>query len=134
MLMSGKLLDTNIVINLFREDPDTIAALNIVTTVYIPIIVLGELFYGANKSTRIQENINRIEALITEVKLLNCDQKTARIYGVVKAQLQKDGHPIPENDIWIAAVSKQYGLTLLTNDKHFSYVKGIDVEKLRNSL
>ena len=37
-------------------------------------------------------------------------------------------HPIPENDIWIAACAMAYGLTVVTADKHFSFIKGISLE------
>jgi tRNA(fMet)-specific endonuclease VapC len=42
--------------------------------------------------------------------------------------LRAKGHPIPENDIWIAAHAQQYELTLVTRDAHFSAVEGIGIE------
>jgi tRNA(fMet)-specific endonuclease VapC len=64
------------------------------------------------------------------VRLLNCDRETAVVYGIIKSQLKKDGKPIPENDVWIAAIAMQHDLRLLTNDKHFDYVKTLKIEKL----
>ena len=52
--------------------------------------------------------------------MLGCDTQTARHYGQVKNQLRVKGRPIPENDLWIAAVARQHALTLVTRDKHFS--------------
>jgi tRNA(fMet)-specific endonuclease VapC len=73
----------------------------------------------------------QVEAFSSKVSLLNCNKETARIYGKVKAQLKKNGTPIPENDIWIAAVAIQHDLVLVTNDNHFLNVEGLTIEMLR---
>jgi len=48
----------------------------------------------------------------------------------IKNQLSQKGKPIPENDIWIAAIAKEAGLPLLTKDKHFQEVDGIQVTSI----
>ncbi|TDA70360.1 MAG: type II toxin-antitoxin system VapC family toxin [Clostridia bacterium] len=53
---------------------------------------------------------------------------TAYYYGQVKAQLKVKGHPIPENDIWIAAAALQHGLTLVSRDTHFKPIEGLSLE------
>jgi tRNA(fMet)-specific endonuclease VapC len=55
---------------------------------------------------------------------------TARVYGKIKDELRIKGKPIPENDVWIAAIAKENGLTLLTKDNHFDNVDSIVVERL----
>lgn len=52
-----------------------------------------------------------------------------REYGVIKNQLRVKGRPIPENDIWIAAVARQRDLVLVSRDDHFAKVEGIKLEK-----
>ena len=60
--MSGKsLLDTNIIIALFANDEKIKTNLAKTDEVFIPSIVIGELFYGAYKSARAKENISKIE-------------------------------------------------------------------------
>ncbi|RYE41717.1 MAG: type II toxin-antitoxin system VapC family toxin [Sphingobacteriales bacterium] len=59
-------------------------------------------------------------------EVLHIDMETAGIYGGIKAKLRKKGTPIPENDIWIAAICQQYNLTLITRDNHFSHVEGLN--------
>ena len=54
---------------------------------------------------------------------------TARQYGIIKNQLRTRGKPIPENDIWIAAMAKQYQLTLVTRDNHFQHIHGLVIEQ-----
>jgi tRNA(fMet)-specific endonuclease VapC len=73
--------------------------------VFTPIIVLGELYYGANKSSQVHENAIRITEFASRNAVLLCDIATARWYGQIKDALQKKGRPIPENDIWIAAIA-----------------------------
>lgn len=63
--------------------------------------------------------------------ILACDAETARLYGEVKNSLRKKGHPIPENDIWIAATALQHGLILVSRDEHFAEVEGLRAEKWR---
>ncbi len=53
---------------------------------------------------------------------------TALNYGQIKNELRSKGKPIPENDVWIAALAIQHGLTLLSRDPHFQNVSNLVVE------
>jgi len=53
---------------------------------------------------------------------------TSQLYGMIKNELKSMGSPIPENDIWIAAMSMQHGLTLVSRDAHFHGIDGLQVE------
>ena len=118
--MSGRfLLDTNIVIAIFAAEPAILERVATVDEVFVPAITLGELYYGARKSTRFEANINRIDAFAATMAILGCDEATARQYGRIKDDLRAKGRPIPENDIWIAAVATQHGLTVVSRDDHF---------------
>ena len=125
--MSGKyLLDTNIAIAILEKKIDfrgRLGAEGLLNTT-----VLGELFFGAEKSRRVLENLERLQYLKTVFPVLACDAETARHYGRIRNALRIKGRPIPENDIWIAASALQHGLTLVTRDGHFEYVDGIDIE------
>lgn len=124
------LLDSNIIIDLFRGDKKVVSIVQKIETVYIPVIVIGELFFGANKSNRTTTRITEIEQFEEEVIILDITRSTAQIYGEIKDQLRQKGKPIPENDIWIAAIAKEHQLTLLTKDKHFKFIDQIEIEKL----
>ncbi len=125
--MSGKyLLDTNIIIALFANDTKIKNNLLQAEEVFIPSIVIGELYYGANKSQRVQENLTKIKYFITNNVILSCDENTSRYYGEVKNSLRLKGRPLPENDIWIAAITIQYNLILVTRDAHFNEVENIN--------
>ncbi|MEL7119328.1 MAG: type II toxin-antitoxin system VapC family toxin [Bacteroidota bacterium] len=121
------ILDSNIVINIFRNDVETIQKVSELKNIYIPVIVLGELHYGANKSNQTKKRTLEIEQLKRRVIILEINDKTAELYGEIKNQLRQKGRLIPENDIWIAAIAKEIGLPILTNDKHFLEVDQIKV-------
>ena len=127
--MNGKyLLDTNIVIAIFAGDRAVLDPLAQSNDIFLPTIVLGELYYGARKSTHVDANISRIDELAASSALLGCDIDTARHYGTIKNDLRAKGRPIPENDIWIAAVAQQHGLTLVSRDKHFNEVDRLSLQ------
>lgn len=123
--MNGKcLLDTNIVIALFKGEPKVLKELAR-CKIYVPAIVIGELRYGAEKSERADSNHTQIDALINEVTVLPITAETGKCYGDIKNQLRSSGRPIPENDIWIAAITVQNSITLITRDKHFENVNDL---------
>ena len=121
------LLDTNIVIAFFASDPPVLAHLQ-QSSFFIPAIVLGELYAGARKSIRVADNLARIDALIPPYVVLSCDTMTAQFYSIIKQDLRVKGRPIPENDIWIAAIARQYNLKLISRDAHFSQVDSLLLE------
>lgn len=129
MKMAGKfLLDTNIVIALFNGESQVIKKINQAEELFLPAIVLGELYYGAMNSQRRKENQTLIDAFKPEVSILYIDDATALFYGNIKKELKDIGRPIPENDIWIAAIAKQYGLILISRDKHFEQIENMETE------
>jgi tRNA(fMet)-specific endonuclease VapC len=126
--MNGRyLLDTNVIIALFAEDKAIKDNLGKAGEVFVPSIAIGELCYGARKSARAKENLARIDEFAANNVVLGCDTETARRYGDVKNALRIKGRPIPENDIWIAAVALQHGLTLVTRDTHFGEIESLSI-------
>lgn len=120
--MAGKfLLDTNVIIALFLGDKH-VSERVAQAEVSVPSTALGELYYGARKSAHAAENLARIEQFAAATQVLSCDAVTAWIYGEVRDGLRLKGRPIPENDIWIAAVAIQHDLMLVTRDDHFNEV------------
>jgi len=127
--MNGRfLLDTNILIAIFAGDPNVRQRLTQAAEIFVPVVALGELYYGARKSTRSDANVKRIDEFATSCAVLECDLDTARHYGLIKNHLRAKGRPIPENDIWIAAVARQNGMTLVSRDTHFNEVDALTLE------
>ncbi len=126
MLMSGNyLLDTNIIIALFAGEEEVRSSFAQADAVLISSIVVGELCYGARKSSRTTENLERIDELVAESTVLICDVETAQHYGEVKNKLRLKGRPLPENDVWIAALALQHNLILATRDAHFQEIENL---------
>ncbi|RMD59924.1 type II toxin-antitoxin system VapC family toxin [Candidatus Parcubacteria bacterium] len=126
--MSGKyLLDTSVIIALFADDAAVKDNLEKADEVFIPCIAIGELYYGARKSARIRENVARIDEFAADNVVLECNSGTARRYGEIKNTLREKGRPIPENDIWIAAMAWQHDLMVATRDTHFNEITNLKV-------
>jgi tRNA(fMet)-specific endonuclease VapC len=119
------LLDTNIIIGLFANELQAIQLIEKADEVSIPIISVGELYYGANKSYRKKNNLERIEEFISSVRVIECGLSTAHWYGLIKGDLKSKGRPIPENDIWIAAIAREHELILVSRGAHFQAVPGL---------
>jgi tRNA(fMet)-specific endonuclease VapC len=127
--MSGRLLlDTNAVIALFTGEPAAAERFESDDEVFLCVHVLGELHYGALASSRVAENLARLERFTTPIPVLPCDAETVVHYADIRFGLRKRGKPIPENDIWIAAIARQHGLTLLSRDAHFRRIDGLELE------
>ena len=127
--MNGRfLLDTNIIIALFANDPKIHKRIADSSEIFVPCIAIGELYFGAYKSGRIKENQDLIDEFAKSNSVLPCNSETAKRYGEIKNRLKERGRPIPENDIWIAAIAQQYVLTLVSRDVHYEAVENLKVE------
>ena len=130
MNQSGRyLLDTNIVIALFSDEIAVQERARSAAVVALAPPIIGELCYGAQKSSRDAENLRRIDNFVQRNAFFLCDLETAQWYGIIKDQLRRKGRPIPDNDIWIAAIAIQRGLILVTRDSHFDEVESLQTER-----
>ncbi len=127
--MSGKnyFLDTNIVVPFLNGEGAILNNIRKMDVIHIPVIVLGELYYGAKKSSRFHGNIEKIKAFVSQCEIYPVDEAIVENYGEIKLILANQGTPIPENDIWIAAIVKEYNLPIVTRDKHFKHISAIEV-------
>lgn len=121
------LLDTSIVIHIFKQNKAIAERLDQLKDIYISSVTVGELYFGAYASNDPDKHKQRIETFLLNCKLISLDNNTADMYGKIKAALKKKGKPIPENDIWIGAIAMQYRLSLYTTDKHFSEIEGLRI-------
>ena len=123
------LLDTNIIIRLFTGDSAIQEKMLNGDNLFLPSPAIGELYYGAQKSGKVAENLHRTNTFVENHILLSCDLETAQWYGIIKNQLRRKGRPIPNNDIWIAAIAMQHDLILVTRDAHFDEVESLQTER-----
>ena len=127
--MSGSkvAIDTNAAIAWLNGDPDTGVLLRKHSEVFIPVVVLGELFYGGMNSARVQENIVKLRGFVDMCTFLEITKVTAEIYGRLRFELKRKAKPIPDNDLWIAALCVEHRLPLVTSDAHFEMVEGLQL-------
>lgn len=87
--MNGRfLLDTSIIIALFMGEPSVKERLAQAEEVFVPSIVLGELYFGARKSRQVERNLMRVDEFAASGACLVCDTNTARGYGTIKDALR----------------------------------------------
>ncbi|MFQ6083468.1 MAG: type II toxin-antitoxin system VapC family toxin [Candidatus Aminicenantia bacterium] len=123
------LLDTNIVIAFLKGEKKIVDHFASAEELYLSVVTLGELLYGARNSKNVESNIQKIKQFSSYCVLLPVSGEVAEHYSKIKINLKNRGKPIPENDIWIAATSIQNGLVLISRDPHFEFIKNITLEK-----
>ena len=91
---------------------------------------MGELVYGAFKSGRPEFFLEKLEKLVwPNVRLLSFDEGSAKVYGRLKADMEKKGMPLTEPDLRIASIAVHYDLIVITgNARHFLRIPGLKVE------
>ena len=90
--MNGEyLLDASAVIAILRGREGAAERLHDADRVSINSTVVGELYYGALRSPRVDDSLNRIEAFLDLVAVCRCTENTARHYARIKAVLQLQG-------------------------------------------
>jgi tRNA(fMet)-specific endonuclease VapC len=125
--MKKILIDTNAYTKLCAGNERVLDALAVAETVYLSVIVLGELHAGFRGGANESANRKRLGTFLAKdsVRVLLADTESAEIFGEVKYRLKTAGTPIPINDVWIAAHAMQTGSFLVTFDKHFRNVSGL---------
>jgi tRNA(fMet)-specific endonuclease VapC len=122
-------LDTNIFSDYAEGVPQTVDFMATYGEfIYLPSVVLGELYFGFMKGSRQQINEKKLQQFIgrLKVEIIDINPDVARKYAIIYLSLQKQGNKIPINDVWIAASCMEVGGTLLTRDKHFAVVEQIE--------
>ncbi len=95
----------------------------------LSVITFGELLYGAAKSTKRIEALARLEELKRLLHVLPMDEAVGNAYGLLRAELERRGELIGNNDLWIAAHALSAGLVLVTNNqREFSRVRSLKIQ------
>ena len=122
-------LDTNRYTDFVRGVPDVVRELEQAPQVYFPFVVLAELRSGFLRGSRPQQNEQTLQQFLGRpgVQILYPDEQTTRHYADLYVQLRRQGTPIPQNDLWIAALVIQHSLTLYARDAHFDAAVALPV-------
>jgi tRNA(fMet)-specific endonuclease VapC len=117
-------LDTSVAIDVLADRAASLTSQPI-TEFLLPVPVVGELRYGALNSRRADENVAEVERLVARCHILDITLATAEVYARLRLDLKKKGKPIPENDLWIAALCVEHQVKLAAADSHFDAVDGL---------
>jgi len=93
--------------------------------VAVPVIVLGEYRYGIRRSRHRQRYEQWLTDSLRYFRVLPVDEETAIRYAAIRSELKNASTPIPANDAWIAALCRQHSLPLVSRDRHFDNVRGL---------
>ncbi len=117
-------LDTNRLTDLFQGDAILAEWLATCEEVWIPLVVLGEIKAGFYGGTRLNRNETLLQRLLVKanVGVLIPSRETVEHYARLFVQLKRAGTPVPDNDLWIAALSLEHSLVLITRDRHFKRI------------
>jgi tRNA(fMet)-specific endonuclease VapC len=126
------MLDTNICIYIIKNNPisvrqkfEQISASNLV----LSMVTLAELRYGAEKSQAREKAIKAIEQLSRHIQIAELDEVVAEHYADIRAQLERQGKPIGNNDLWLAAHARAKNWVLVSNNtREFERVVGLRLE------
>jgi len=125
------LLDTNIVIYVIKRRPVEVLGLfnENAGRMAISAITLAELIHGAEKSTRVAQNLAVVDDFASRLEVVPYTSRASQHYGAIRAVLERTGRPIGVNDLHIAAHARNEGLTLVTNNlAEFERVPGLLTE------
>jgi tRNA(fMet)-specific endonuclease VapC len=120
-------LDTNAYKKLKEGDKKVQEILENADLIFVPTIVLGELYAGFHAGSKCDKNIRELYDFlkVPGVEIITIQDTIPEQYGLVFRDLKRQGTPIPSNDMWIAAICMHTGSHLLTFDRHFSNVPGL---------
>jgi len=122
------MLDTNMVICTIKNKPTKIRETfkKHADQMCISSVTLMELIYGAERSSRPEENLKTIEGLAARLDVLPYEDEAAAHTGQIRADLAKVGKPIGPYDNMIAGHARSRGLILVTNNENeFKRVSGL---------
>lgn len=91
----------------------------------VPVIVLGEYRYGIRRSRHRTRYERWLAESLRHCRVLEVDEITAERYAEIRDELRNTGRPIPANDLWIAALARQYAFPVVSRDAHFDFVPGL---------
>lgn len=114
-------LDTNRYSDLAKGDAEILRIAETAESLHLPFVVLAELRAGFRGGSRAQKNERGLIRFLQKpsVEILWPTEDTTRIWAGLFLQLREAGTPIPQNDIWIAALILERDLVLATRDAHF---------------
>ena len=124
------MIDTSAYSAFLGGNPEVKLSLQEADEIFFNPVILGELISGFSMGKREKKNRTILQDFLSSprVKIIEIDDETSERYAVIVNHLRLKGTPVPTNYLWIAASAMQYGLKVMTMDKHFLEVSQILTE------
>ncbi len=119
------IFDTNALSAFADGDSDLRQAIERETDLALPTVVLGEYLFGISQSRYRTRYEKWLHTHVGTFLVLPVVASTAAHYAEIRAELKSAGQPIPSNDVWIAALTREHGVALVSRDRHFGMVRGL---------
>ena len=119
------ILDTNALSAYLDSTPEAIDIVSETAEIAIPVIVAAEFAFGIAQSRHHKAYEKSLQRMLDRCTVLEIGIETARHYAAIRLELKAAGKPIPSNDAWIAALSRQHSMPIMSRDSHFDFVDGL---------
>ena len=119
------ILDTNALSAYLDKAPEAVEVVSGARELAIPVIVAGEFAFGISQSRHRDAYERSLQRMLDRCTVLDIGIETARHYAAIRLELKAAGNPIPANDVWIAALSRQHAIPVMSRDSHFDFVGGL---------
>jgi tRNA(fMet)-specific endonuclease VapC len=117
--------DTNAVSAAVYDDADAWRLIHAADLLCLQVIVFGEFEFGLLGSNRVKDLRPRFDYSIDASILLPIDWDTGKVYALLKHKQRLIGRPVPENDIWIAALALKHDQPILSHDAYSDAIDGV---------
>ena len=127
------LIDTNIVIDHFRDKPQVVLFFQKAkqSGFAISVITVGEIVEGLVEQQKEEQRHQDLDTFLTAGSVIDVDRKIIEIFAMVRSNLRGTGKLIENFDILIAATAIKHNLILVTNDKDFERIGGLKLKFIR---
>ena len=128
------LFDTDVLSNIVKRNPSKTLLQKIQKLPrglqYTSSINIGEIYYGANRSSRREQIIEAFEERVfPSVHIVGFDEMSGKLFGELKARLEEQGIVCSEPDLRIASIAIQHDFILITgNTRQFEKISGLSIE------
>jgi len=119
------ILDTNALSAYLDKTAAAVEILSQASEIAIPVIVAGEFAFGIAQSRHRDAYQRSLQRMLDRCTVLDVDIETARHYAAIRLELRAAGTPIPANGVWIAALSRQHAMPVMSRDSHFDFIGGL---------
>jgi predicted nucleic acid-binding protein len=119
------ILDTNALAAYLDRTPEAAAIVSEAREIATPVIVAGEFAFGIAQSRHREAYERSLHRMLDRCFVLDIGIEVARHYAAIRLELKAAGKPIPANDVWIAALSRQHAMPVMSRDSYFDFVGGL---------